>query len=182
MPYYYKVKVCSQRIRGGMMAKRYYPYDINAGKKLKSIKIDKICACCHKVIATDVPIKEVAKVEEQIKNAYCADCYKKLKIKNALERYNPPYNEPLPFQTKCGTKLTKCPVCGKLAHLTANGRMFICFSCYSNGAKLTNDLPWSVYQNAEKIEYMTVNSNTPFDDEQKSNKIEKSKNLEDFDL
>lgn len=167
------------------MAKRYYPYDINAGKKLKSIKIDKICACCHKVIATNVPIKEEGKVEEQIKNAYCADCYKKLKIKNAMTRYNPPYNEPLPYQTKRGVKLTICPICGQLAHLTASGKMFLCYHCHANGMKLVNDLPWAIYQEKEKIEYMTAGEKSPFaniEEMKKSNKIEKSKNLEDFDL
>lgn len=166
------------------MAKRYYPYDINAGKKLKSIKIDKICACCHKVIATNVPIKEEGKVEEQIKNAYCEDCYKKLKIKNAMARYNPPYNEPLPYQTKRGVKLTICPICGQLAHLTASGKMFLCYHCQANGMKLVNDLPWAIYQEKEKIEYMPVGENSPFEnhEKQKSNKIEKIKNLEDFDL
>lgn len=168
-----------------MMAKRYYPYDINAGKKLKSIKIDKICACCHKVIATNVSIKEEGKVEEQIKNAYCPDCYKKLKIKNAMKRYNPPYNEPLPYQTKRGVKLTICPICGQLAHLTASGKMFLCYHCHANGMKLVNDLPWAIYQEKEKIEYMTAGERSPFEqneEKQKSNKIEKIKNLEDFDL
>ena len=167
------------------MAKRYYPYDINAGKKLKSIKIDKICACCHKVIATNVPIKEEGKVEEQIKNAYCEDCYKKLKIKNAMKRYNPPYNEPLPYQTKRGVKLTSCPICGQLAHLTASGKMFLCYHCHANGMKLVNDLPWSIYQEKEKIDYMSVGEKSPFaliEEMKKSNKIEKIKNLKDFDL
>lgn len=167
------------------MAKRYYPYDINAGKKLKSIKIDKICACCHKVIEKNVSITEECKSSELIKSAYCPECYKKLKIKNAMLRYNPPYNEPLPFQTKRGVKLTTCPVCGQLAHLTANGKMFLCYHCRSNGMKLVNDLPWAIYQEKEKIEYMTAGEKSPFEqneEKQKSNKIEKSKNLEDFDL